>query len=245
MGRIILAYIAACASPALAGGISYVRRVAVLLAVALSVAGCGKSYSYKYRITVTIRDHGTLKSASGVVRVKEASGIGHGAAPPVLCGEATPIALANGRVLFALLNGLPYDSVSGQFPWRTSPTGVLLKRLGLPTQWSYEDDSGLRRLPDIRTKIALQSYELPEFATFNKASDPTTVQRVDPVNPQAALGNGVEFEEVILQPTDESVTRGRVLPLLPWLDSWGDAIDGTKWGEAVHGYYRIQFRRQC
>jgi len=219
------------------------RNISIVLLplLAFCLAGCGKSYIYKYKITVSIRDHGDLKTASNVVLVKEVSGIDHNPARPVLCGEAVPVPLRNGMVVFALLNGLPYPSVSGQYPWRSSPTWVLLNRLRLPTQWSYEDDTGLLELPKTRESIKLLSYEMPEFVTFDDLAYPTTIKRIDPEHPESSLGEGVRFESVTLQATDERITRGRVKSLLPWLSWWREYLDESPQGDQVRGYKSLQF----
>ena len=209
--------------------------------LAFAVAGCGKSYTYKYRLTVSIRDHGELKSVSNVVSVQESPTLTHGISPPKLCGEAALLRLRNGKSVFALLKGAPHEMVADRYQWLTSPTIVLLKRLGLETQWSWKDDSGIRRLREIRTTISLQPYEMPDFVTFRDIHDPTTIERVDPENTEETLGNGVKIEKVTLQVTNEEVSRGHVGATLPWLDSGKDYLDGSKWGDKVQGFLTSHF----
>lgn len=200
-----------------------------------------KSYTYNYRLTVSVRDHGVLRTASNVVSVKEAATLDHNAWRPHFCGEATAVPLSNGQSVLALLEGLPYPAVSGQYPWRATPTWMVLNRLGLPTQWSYEDDSGIRALHDRRDTITLLSHEMPEFVTFANSADPTTIMRVDPEHPEVTLGPGVRFERVTLQITDENVTTGGVRKILPWLSTWREYLDGSDSGYAVHGYQSWKF----
>ena len=224
--------------------IRLLRRIAGLAlvsALTLTLAGCGKTYTYKYRITVTVRDHDRLVSASSVVSVEETTSIRHNQARPKLCGEATPVALANGRFVFALLNGLPYDPVLGQYPWRGSPTWILLNRLGLPMQWTKEDDSGIVRLGSPSKTIKLQAYEMPEFVTFKDRNDPETIERVDPEHPVSTLGEGVKFEGVSLEASSDEVTTGNIKPILPWLSSGQEYLDGSQSGQSVRAYHSIQF----
>jgi hypothetical protein len=72
--------------------------------------------------------------------------------------------------------------------------------------------------------------------------NPTTIRRVDPEHPEWTLGEGVRIEKVTLQVTDEDVTRGGVDPVLPWLNTWTEFIDGSKWGEPVHSYRSRDFK---
>jgi hypothetical protein len=206
----------------------------------LTIAGCGKSYTYKYRITVSVRDHGKLKAASNVVAVKESIGLDRNPGYAVLCGEAVVIPLQDGKYLFALLKGAGQSVVPGKYQWRSGPTGVLLNRLGLETQWS-RNDKGLLKLPVTRTPVDLYYYEMPDFVTFANLRDPITITSVNPENPEPALGNNVHIEKVTLQVTDEKVTRGSVKPLLPWLVSGNAFIDGSRLGERVRGYERRHF----
>jgi hypothetical protein len=82
---------------------------------------------------------------------------------------------------------------------------------------------------------------MPEFVAFKDVADPTTIERVDPEHSELTLGEGVQFESVTLQATDERVTRGRVRSVLPWLSWWREYLDGSSLGDQVHGYQSIQF----
>jgi hypothetical protein len=203
------------------------------------------SYAYKYRLTVSVRDHGELRSASNVVSVVETRNRLGGGAPSLVCGEALVLPLKNGKVVFALLNGVYRDAVMGQWQWRGSPTGIMLHRLGLETEYSWKDDSGIRRLPQTRTQIDyLKAYEMPEFVTFRNISDPTTIEQVDPEHPERTLGEGVQFENVALEASGDRITKGVVrsaLPWMPWLSVRYKYLDGSPSGEAVGRYKIAQF----
>lgn len=220
----------------------------VALALPFVLSGCGKTYSYKYKIMISIRDHGEVKTGSNVVSVQESPTFMHGIAPPILCGEATVVRLNNNRFVFALLNGVYREPVRRRPQWYSSPTVIFLARYGLSLDWSAGDDGGIRALPSIRRPITLVSYELPEFVTFKDVNDPTSIVQIDPEHPESALGEGVSFQSVTLETTDEWVTRGEISKVLPWLDwawlsRWGyrEYIDGSEYGKSVHAYKTFQF----
>jgi hypothetical protein len=213
----------------------------VVAAIGLMLSGCGKTYSYKYKITVSVSDNGKIKNASGVVGVK-ATASRKAALPPRICGEAVPIRLSNGKYLLALLNGLPRDPVPGQFQWRDAPTGVLLHRLGLETEWSWKDDTGIIRLPETKGVVELHSHELPEFALIDDTSNPMTMKQIAPDQPEIALGDGVQFRGATLQVTDEDMTRGRIAEVLPWLNVWREYLPALQPGKSVRAYKSVQFK---
>ena len=220
------------------------KITAILATAALTVTGCGKYYTYKYKLTVSVRDHGELKSASTVVAVTEPVGPTGNSGRPIVCGEAAVLSLANGKTLFALLNGVSRDAVPGQFHWRSVPTFVLLNRLGLETQFGWKDDSGIERLAETRTRVdKLHSYEMPDFVTFRDTADPTTIEQVDPQNSEMALGDGVRLENVSLEASGERVTKGAVEDALPWFRGDNRYLDGSPQRESVRGYETDQFKR--
>ena len=224
--------------------------LALVSILTLTMAGCektdnrgeGHTYTYKYKITVTIRDQGHLLQASDVVRVREQSYNGI-ALVPKLCGEATALKLINGRYLFALLNGPTLDLQPGRQQWRGAPTGVLLQRLGLQTEWSWKDDSGLRQLLNVKTPVQFDPDEMPEFVSFRDMNDPTTVERIEPTQIPEWLGDDIKVEGVTVQITNEQATRGHLAHILPWLIPSQDFLDGSRWGKPVHGIQSRQFAR--
>jgi hypothetical protein len=224
--------------------VTRISGLALVSILALAIAGCGKTYSYKYRITVAVRDHDRLLKSSNVVLVTEES-VGTHAKVARSCGEASVVKLSNGKYLLALLMGAPLDDPDGvRAQWRDAPTNILLHRLKLPTEWSYSDDSGIRKLPDVQDVVQLSPYEMPEFVSFNDVNDPTTVARVDPKNLPLSLGSDVRIEGVSVQVTDEEMTRGHLTSVIPWLHPSKDYLDGSRVGGAVKGYHSYQFA-QC
>ena len=69
------------------------------------------------------------------------------------------------------------------------------------------------------------------LVTFDDISKPETVRRVNPADLAAVFGEGVRLKAVTLEITEEAVTEGRVVPVLPWLNSVGsNRLDGKRFG---------------
>ncbi|HKX49483.1 MAG TPA: hypothetical protein VJQ48_03550 [Candidatus Binatia bacterium] len=222
------------------------RYICLLLGsipIALSAVGAEpKSYSYRYKITVTAIDGGQTISSSNVVSVREQS-INNAQMVPKLCGEATVVKLRNGNYLFALLTGPALPLVPKRQQWGGSPTQVLLQRLGLPTEWNYDDDSGIRRLSGIRQIVRLDSDQMPEFVAFRNLRDPRTIESIDPHQSVTSLNGNAKIESVTIQPTNEEITKDRIKVALPWFNPSRDFIDGSRWGREAKGYQSQQFSR--
>lgn len=200
-----------------------------------ALAACDRSYVYHYRLTVTVRDHGKLLTSSNVVRVHE---FGRSSRQPRLCGEANVLRLSDGRYLFALLNGEPQRLIRHIASWDQAPTGILLQRLGLNTEWRWgKDDSGIQALPDMDKEVDLDPYQMPEFVTFRSNDDPKSAVVVDPRSPAATLGPGITIERVSIRPTRESSTSGEVRRALSWFDPDQDYIKGKY--QMTHGNHSI------
>lgn len=215
-------------------GRGFVLSCAALLA-ALMLAGCNsRSEEFRYRLTVEVETPQGLRTGSSVIEV-EVTEIGDGAwklpeasgvrATPR--GEAVAVDLPGGKVLFALLRSAEsVDAASGYAYWAFKParyageygfieqTKELKRMRGVRAlrcpQWWY--DRGGRRVgrkKDIRT-------DCPMLVTFRDLADPTTVEKVDPDNLAATLGDGVALRRITVQMTDDPVTSG-IEERLEWL----------------------------
>jgi hypothetical protein len=216
-------------------------EIALAILAAATLTACGKSYSYNYRVTVTVRDHGKLKQAVNIVSVKESVSDGRRLTAES-CGEATAMALQDGTVLVALMSGPPPH---GQFPhyqWLGVPTGVILERLGLPTEFASGQDSGLLRLKENQPPIELLPYEYPELVIFKRSNDPTSIQRIDRDSTDTAFGPNVELKSISLAPTREEVTRGKIASFLPWLHPKDEYLDGSGHGLSVQRVQSASFK---
>lgn len=224
--------------------ISKLVGMAALGLMATGLATCGKAYkSYNYKLTISVRDRGELRMASSVVRVRESSSSTGAANRPAVCGEAMVVPLQSGRFIFVLLEGGQVEPQRGRARWLAAPTLVLLHRLGLPGNWASGDDSGIRKLRDVRQSFQLTPYEWPEIVTFKDAKDPKTILRVGPENEGVALGEGVEIERLTLQVTNDDITRGQLKAVLPWFDSSKEHLDGSRFGYDVKRYHSYKFAR--
>lgn len=226
------------------GHVSKLMGMAVLGCMATGLATCGKTHnSYNYQLIISVRDHGELRMVSSVVGVRESSSPTGAANRPQVCGEAMVIPLQSGRFIFVLLEGGQVEPQKGRARWLAAPTQVLLHRLGLPGNWASGDDTGIRKLGDIRQSFQLLPYEWPEIVTFKNAKDPRTILRVDPENESATLGEGVEIERLTLQVTNDAITRGQLKSVLPWFDSSKEHLDGSRFGYDVKRYHSYKFAR--
>ena len=69
------------------------------------------------------------------------------------------------------------------------------------------------------------------LVTFDDITKPETVRRVNPADLAAVFGEGVRLKAVTLEITEEAVTEGRVVPVLPWLITIGSyRFDGQRFG---------------
>jgi hypothetical protein len=146
---------------------------------ALFLAGCGKfeDYEYHYKIEVIVRDHGELKRASGVVKVRERiESAKRLYMEPRVCGEATVVPLKANRYLFVMMNGLPYEPAADRWAWRDTPTVMLLNRLN---EMQSGLDSQKTGLPDLTRPTGTVS-NTDKNPPFGDANDHDAAQPTDP-----------------------------------------------------------------
>jgi hypothetical protein len=75
--------------------------------------------------------------------------------------------------------------------------------------------------------------DLPDLVTFADISDPSSVIEVDPNNLQATLGSNVTWNEIILESTDEPITKG-LRAKLPWIEPYFQR--NLRFGGSNHGF---------
>jgi hypothetical protein len=125
-----------------------------------------------------------------------------------LYGEAIPITLSDGRVLFVL-------KASGG-----RAEGAFQQELNLPGPSLYRAISA----SEDRAPRPIASYSLPDFAWFPDPSDPESLTLIDPQNLAQTFGPGHALREVSIALTDEPVTYGRIDGLLPWTGKPTDIV---------------------
>ncbi len=177
-----------------------------LLVVALALGGCGKVYDWHQKLTVSVETPtGTVSGAAVVaVRIENLPTIGGkhigNAIDTDVTGEATVVEVAPGKYLFALLGGSD-ERASATF--RDS---------------SHEDaDAIWSHIDSLRTSLPLPRAKWPLLVTFADITNPQTVRVVSPDDLAATFGPGFALKSIILEITDEPVTKGRVDAVLGWL----------------------------
>jgi len=90
----------------------------------------------------------------------------------------------------------------------------------------------ISRLAKTRGPRKITPEALPDLVTFADIDDPRSVIEVDPNNLQATLGQGVTWNEITLEMTDEPITTG-IEKKLPWLPAYFEKnfrLDGSDHG---------------
>ena len=73
---------------------------------------------------------------------------------------------------------------------------------------------------------------MPLLVTFEDINDSKTVKEVDPDHLDKVFGRGVKLVSVHAEKTQDPVTRGQLIKILPWL---AKGADGSKPSDAVYG----------
>lgn len=122
-------------------------------------------------------------------------------------GEAVPVEIASGRILFVLLENSAHN--------------------GGPNDWpAYIWYKSRMTLEDFMARVQQQRGKEPEpfpqkswplMATFDDLSRPETLHIITGTDLSPWFGPGVKLDGLTLQITDEPITSGRIETLLPWL----------------------------
>ena len=112
------------------------------------------------------------------------------------------------------------------------PGDNVIDRLYHPN-WRDDDFMDtISRLAKTRGPRKITPDELPDLVTFADVNDPSSVIEVDPNDLQATLGQGVTWNEITFEMTDEPITT-RITAKLPWLTAYRQKnlrLDGTNHG---------------
>lgn len=204
-----------------------VRRAILLLGVAGSPAlfgGCDLIFSndaLRYRMTMIIDTPDGERTGSSVIESTIEKGTGFGDASGIsyrLKGEAVPVSLPNGKVVFALL--LPQDLSDARF----YQSRLILRAACRGGRPSIEPDPSLcaagqwrefrrwAREKELSVEIAPSEY--PLLVTFSNVRDPSTIAAIDPVDFGAMFGSGYRLRAITAEVTTDSATNN-VEKLLP------------------------------
>jgi hypothetical protein len=200
----------------------YLVRLWAVVALSLCLAGCGKSESYRYKLTLTVNTPAGVKRGSSVAEVAfwDVSIPERGTAHQ-LRGEALYLDLGHGaRPLVALLKSHlnPKDDKGLYWTRDAGPGTRQMSRLyDIPPSIDFTDD--VPRIAKMRGAHRIAPGNLPDLVTFADINDPKTVIEVDPNDLQATLGQGVTWNEITLESTDEPITSG-IRTKLPWIEAY-------------------------
>jgi hypothetical protein len=225
------------------------RFVAVLCA-ALALTACGRNENYRYKLTLSLDTPDGVKTASNVVEINAfdviipARGVGH-----KTTGQALYVDLGGGRrPLIALLTRIrlaadPWPTFRG---WGEDAPGEALadKCLGAkkPEDWLDE----VKATRKCERPVVITPADLPDLVTFGDVNDPKSVVLVDPNNLAATLGPGVSWRSMMLQATDEPLTKG-IDQHLPWVTDYqrNIPISGVTSFDPLKNYIsRLDFIRE-
>ena len=206
-------------------------------ACAAALVGCGssqRSAEVHYKVTVQLRDPKSVREGSSVMswRLRKASVPLTSSYSGEFRGEAIPISLGNGDLVFAILRGVDDD----QGVMQLMPERVLgdIGR-GLRGESRRFNGDRIADLHDIAKRVgetgSLNCRSRPEFCPmfvrFLDPLNPATVQQVDPFELYNRSGSKLEYDGVTLTVVDEPVTD-RIKRVLPWLSTHAGALQKDK-----------------
>jgi len=204
-------------------------RMAAVLAIVFTLAGCAKSESYRYRLTLVVNTPDGIKRASTVGEVVfwdvsiPARGTMH-----KLRGNALYLDLGPGaRPLVALLTHRHHAGYDDAIRWSSEAgpdTRLLMQLFGEKPSDDFMND--VPRIAAKRGSRRLARDKLPDLVTFANVNDPGSVIEVDPNDLQATLGQGISWNEITIEVVDEPATKG-IEQKLPWIPYYHCAmLDG-------------------
>ncbi|MBN9041134.1 MAG: hypothetical protein J0H38_07575 [Rhizobiales bacterium] len=188
------------------------KWLGVLVIVIVGIVGLFRtaypSVTVRYHLTLNAVVDGVPKVGSGVIEVsysKIPQILGSSAEFTIdVQGEAVALDLGSHGTLFALLKE-GEDS-------RSSAEWIVLRAFNLPGgALPSPVEKGVKQVGQLSGKVDLPLKNLPLLVHFRDINDPTTVEKVDPFNPQKTLGPGVELKGASV----EIVSAG-VWPLSWW-----------------------------
>ncbi len=164
---------------------------------------------FRYKITMNVQTPGGLKSGSAVreIVINKFAGFNPEKADftSKIYGEAVIVDLGE-KKLFGLLERDTYNEVFYTFPTGKAPL-------------SESSIAYYKSLP-IGTKAILDKKHWPRMVTFADLKDPKSVQPVNQNDLAKTFGEGFKLENIQIEITDESVTRGNVNRYFWWFSDY-------------------------
>jgi hypothetical protein len=199
----------------------YLMRLWAVVALSLCLAGCGRSESNRYKLTLAVDTRDGVKRGSSVGEVAHwevpfsGGGVGHG-----FRGEALYLDLGPGRrPLIALLTSQlhPHGEPASWTRSGGPDSRFWLRLYGETPSLNFWDD--VARIARLRGPRKITPDDLPDLVTFADINDPKTVIEIDPNDLQATLGQGVTWNEITFESTNEPITSG-IRTKLPWIEAY-------------------------
>lgn len=179
-------------------------------------------YSWNQKLTVEVETPEGIVSGSSVVKFtfENTIRIGSiGGSNSSVEGEATIVALPEGRFLFVLLGR----------PGAMAEVSYKEAILGNPDARIKDIKRYHSKIEDIRERVPLDRSSYPLFVTFDDINDLTSVRVVDPNDLTATFGEGYGLKHITIEVVDENVTNGEIKKVLKWIYSVDSLIPRSKY----------------
>jgi hypothetical protein len=170
--------------------------------------------SYRFKMTVEVDTPQGLRTGSSVYEVsaeKKSTFMTGNDRSKSIKGEAVAVDIAPGKTLFALLKtmaGAGDDDLAAMSMAALDPA--------YRNDW-VESAARIAAGDGIRSPADVAPADYPMLVTFTDIRDPKSVMRVDPANFSASFGAGARLKRIVVEVTDEAVTR-RIDKRLSWLE---------------------------
>ena len=183
----------------------------------LILSGCGEvddgAWRQHIKVTVTVDVKGHLYSGSSVQEMG--------------CKQADP--------RFGFMSSGWCEFHGEAVPISLGPKGYLF--MVFAAQNVMNSDAYIQSLHTAVDTSNRDSWEvarktMPLLVTFEDINDSKTVKEVDPDHLDKVFGRGVKLVSVHAEKTQDPVTRGQLIKILPWL---AKGADGSKPSDAVYG----------
>jgi len=211
---------------------SKIITICVFATLALALlSGCDRPLpTYRYKLTVEVETPSGLKHGSSVIEVRSTDkgrgfpGPEAGGIDSSVIGEAVPIELSNGVIVFALLERpFDYDYAAGVMTTLNKDIRGRLSYSEFLTRLKQRREAlSVPREIDNPNPAKPPIANWPMMVTFRNRSDPSSVIEVDPEKPQAILGRGVRIKNITAQVTNDAVDH-KIANYLPWINTKGSS----------------------
>ncbi|WP_426033526.1 hypothetical protein [Cypionkella sp. TWP1-2-1b2] len=215
------------------------KKLLLIALVLLAVFTLTRSerYSWRQKLTITIETPAGEVSAASVSQVSwrkhwvKTDGMGW---DYELTGEAVVVEVTPGHYLFALLKGAGVTEYMG-----TVAAASIVGRKGRVIDGALFDEVRDRN-DRAAGVITVPEYQYPMLVTFADITDPASVELIDPADLAASFGPGVKLKSVVLEVTDEAVTKPILDGLLGWLGPFPEpALGPATGGSGSVPFYRL------